>query len=91
RYQAVARGNNGALLVNTSVNLRFSIRTGSATGAVEYQETQTTSTNQFGLFSVEVGSGTPTTGVFSNINWAATAPKYIQTEIDLGSGFLDLG
>ncbi|MFK5098335.1 hypothetical protein ACI4A6_28345, partial [Klebsiella pneumoniae] len=40
---------------------------------------------------VEVGSGTPTTGVFSNINWAATAPKYIQTEIDLGSGFLDLG
>ena len=41
KYQAVARGSNGALLVNTQLGVRLSILAGSATGTVEYQETQT--------------------------------------------------
>ena len=37
-YQAVARDNNGDELVNTDIEVRFSIITGSPTGPVVYQE-----------------------------------------------------
>jgi hypothetical protein len=91
KYQAVARGSNGALLVNTDMNIRVSIRIGSATGNIEYQEKQHVTTNQYGLFSIDVGSGIPIVGLFNLINWANSAQKYIQTEIDLGNGFIDMG
>ncbi|MEX6688797.1 hypothetical protein QTN47_14920, partial [Danxiaibacter flavus] len=91
KYQAVARGSNGALLINTNVNIRITIHAGSATGSVEYQETQSTATNQYGLFSIEVGNGHATSGTFSAIPWGSGAQKYIQTEVDLGSGYIDMG
>jgi hypothetical protein len=91
KYQAVARGSNGALLVNTSVTVRISIRTGSATGTIEYQETQSVTTNQYGLFAIDFGSGTPTINTFAAINWSSAAQKYMQTEVNLGAGFIDLG
>ena len=91
KYQAVARGSNGALLVSTNVNIRISIHSGSATGTVEYQETHATATNQYGLFSIEVGNGTIVSGNFSSINWGNAAGKFIQTEINLGKGYIDMG
>jgi collagen type VII alpha len=91
KYQAVARGPNQALLINTNVNIRITIRTGSAAGTIEYQETQSTTTNQYGLFSIEVGNGSATSGTFNAINWSNAAQKYIQTEIDLGKGYIDMG
>ncbi|WP_295654261.1 hypothetical protein [uncultured Mucilaginibacter sp.] len=90
KYQAIARSVNGGLLTNTPLNIRLSIRTGTPGGTVEYQETQSTTTDQFGLFSIEVGSGTPTVGTFANVNWTS-AQKYIQTEVDLGSGYVVMG
>jgi hypothetical protein len=90
KYQAVARGQNGALLTNTALTIRLSILTGSASGSVEYQETQSVTTDAYGLFAIEVGSGTPTSGTYANINWAANQ-KYIETEVNLGSGFVVMG
>ncbi|MBL7778059.1 MAG: collagen-like protein [Chitinophagales bacterium] len=88
-YQAIARNANGATIVNQQVFLRFSIHAGSPIGTIEYQETNHATTNQFGLFTVSIGSGTPTSGTFTGINWAAGS-KYLQVEIDLGGGSIPI-
>jgi len=54
-YQAVARKQDGSILSNQSVGVRFSVLDGSATGIVVYQETHQTTTNTFGLFTLAIG------------------------------------
>jgi hypothetical protein len=93
-YQAVARNAAGVIIANQSIALRFKIHSGSPTGTVEYSETRTVGTNQFGLFTVAVGSAgaTNVTGSIAAINWSASA-KYLQVEMDPlgGSSFTDMG
>ena len=69
-YQAVARNVNGTVLSNQSLTVRFSILGGSAAGPVQYQETHTTATNNVGLFTLQIGKGTPLTGAYSTVPWA---------------------
>jgi len=69
-YQAVARDQSGAILSAHSIGLRVGIVGDSANGMLIYSETFTAITNQFGLFTVNVGTGTPVSGNFSTINWA---------------------
>ncbi|MBL1232602.1 MAG: hypothetical protein COA31_007780 [Flavobacteriales bacterium] len=69
-YQAVARDLSGTPLVNQSLVVIFQIRQGSPTGTSVYTETHASvSTNQFGLFTAEIGGGIPSTGTFAGINW----------------------
>jgi hypothetical protein len=92
-YQAVARNASGAELANQTISLRFTFKNNSANGATVYQETHSgVSTNQFGLFTVEVGNGTPVSGTFGSINWA-TGAKFLKVEMDPNNGtsFLDMG
>jgi uncharacterized protein (TIGR02145 family) len=51
-----------------------------------WQELQTVSTSALGLFTVQLGSSVPLTSV----NWGVGA-KFMQVELDLGSGFVDIG
>jgi len=85
-YQAVARDASGQPLANTNVNARFTIHDGAAAGASVWQELQTVSTSALGLFTVQLGSSMPLT----TVNWA-DGSKFMQVEIDLGSGFVDIG
>mgnify|MGYP000515968884 CR=1 FL=1 len=80
-YQAVARDLSGLPLMSTSVNLQFDILEGSATGPVTYSESQTKTTNQFGLFTAEIGGGTPLSGSFSGITWGTNA-YYLKITVD---------
>lgn len=89
-YQAVARDGSGAILDNQSIDVRFTIHQGSATGSAVYVETHATSTNAYGLFSLTIGMGSATTGNFSNIDWGGDT-YFLQVEADAGSGFVDLG
>src|SRR6187399_1284586 len=93
-YQAVARNSVGNVLPNKKINVRLSIREGSATGTVLYNETRTIATNNFGLFNIAIGSSgaNNTTGTISGIDWS-TAAKFIQVEIDPdgGSNFINMG
>ncbi len=91
-YQAAARNSSGAILASTTVSVRFSIRDSIATGAIKYRETHSITTTAQGLFSVNVGQGTPVTGTFSSINWG-TNTKYMQVELDPtgGSTYIDMG
>ena len=61
-YQSVLRNTTGQLLVNQSVGLKISILQGSASGTVVYAETQSATTNAFGLISIQVGAGTVVLG-----------------------------
>jgi hypothetical protein len=91
-YQAVARNADGNLVVNQNISLRFSVHNGTAGGTVVYQETHSATTNEFGLFSVNVGQGSPVNGTFAGINWGSGA-KFIQIELDPagGSNYIDMG
>ena len=84
-YQAVARNASGNLITNQLVGLRLSILAGSSTGIVSYEETQSASTNQFGLFTIAIGIGTPVTGTFNSINWS-TGQYWLKIEMDATGG-----
>ena len=92
-YQGVARNSNGAPYVNQTVNIRLSLRAGAPEGTVEYSETRTVTTNQFGLFNIQIGSAGASNiqGSFSGVNWS-DANKYLQTEISInGQPFVNIG
>ena len=91
-YQAVARNSTGAILASTSISVRFTIRDSVATGTIKYREAHTVTTSAQGMFSVNVGQGTPVTGTFFNINWGTNA-KFMQVEMDPagGTSYIDMG
>ncbi|NLU94701.1 collagen-like protein [Chitinophaga sp. Ak27] len=90
-YQAVARNVNGTVLSNQSLTVRFSILGGSAAGPVQYQETHATTTNNVGLFTLQIGKGTPLTGTYSTVPWA-DANQYLKVEVSMnGANFSELG
>lgn len=80
-YQAVVRDASNQLIVSQAVGLRVSVLQGAVDGAVVFTETHVPSTNQNGLFTVQVGSGTLVNGSFSGIDWAQ-GPFFIKTEVD---------
>lgn len=84
-YQSIIRKADGTLLASALVNIKTSILLGSATGTVSYVETQTTTTNNNGLATIEIGEGTVVTGTFSTVNWGAGS-HFIKTEIDPSGG-----
>lgn len=84
-YQAVIRNAAGVPVINQNVSLRFSVLTGSASGTTVYSETQSATTNAFGLANVQIGGGTPVSGTFSGIGWGA-ASKFLKVEADITGG-----
>jgi uncharacterized protein (TIGR02145 family) len=84
-YQAIARDAVGQPLANTAINARFTIHDNSATGTSVWQEIQTVNTNTLGLFTAQLGSS-----IALSVNWGSGA-KFMQVEIDLGNGFIDMG
>lgn len=93
-YQGVARNSVGSVIANQNINLRLSIREGSATGTVIYRESRIIKTNSFGLFVTAIGApgATSVTGSFGAINWGGT-DKFLQIEMDPtgASNYIDVG
>ena len=92
-YQAVARDNAGNPIANQNISLRFSVRDVSNVGAIVYRETQATTTNSLGLFTVNIGlGGTVISGTFSTIDWGGGS-KFMQVEMDAtgGATYTDMG
>jgi hypothetical protein len=84
-YQAVARRQDGSILANQAVGIRFSLLEGNTTGSVIYEETHQSTTNNFGLFTLAIGTGRTLSGSFSSINWG-TGSKFLKVEIALQGG-----
>lgn len=91
-YQGVARDAGGNELVNQSIGLQLSLRSGSPTGTIVYQETQNPTTNDFGLFNIKVGNGTVVAGDMATIDWSNNS-YYLQVEMDAtgGTSYADMG
>lgn len=91
-YQAVARNAGGQLLASQNITLRFSLHDITPNGAIVYQETQNASTNALGLFSVNLGQGSPVSGTMAAVNWGSGS-KFLQVELDPagGSSYTDMG
>lgn len=73
-YQAALRMPNGQVLANTAVSVRFSILSNAANGPVAWQETHSTTTSAFGMFTLIIGQGLNTgagsAAAFANVPWA---------------------
>ncbi len=73
---------NGQPLANTAIQLRFSLLSGTR---VDYQETQSTQTDEYGLINVVIGKGIKiSTSSFDDILWTDTL-KILQVEVKFPS------
>jgi Collagen triple helix repeat (20 copies) len=84
-YQGIARDGSGLVLQSQLLGIRLSIHQGSPTGTIVYQETHSPTTNQFGLYTSQIGQGSPVSGTFATINWAA-GPYFLEVEMDITGG-----
>ena len=93
-YQAVARDNFGKELINKNIDVKFSIISGNPIGPVVYQELHSgVTTSKYGVFSLVIGHGTPTGGLYgelSQIQWN-TAFHYLKIEVKFDNDFIDIG
>ena len=89
-YQGVVRNASGDPVANQSIGLRLTIQDDASTAL--YQETQTATTNAFGLYTVRIGSGTVVTGSMTAIDWLA-GNRNLKVEMDVtgGTTYTDVG
>lgn len=85
-YQAIARDASGQPLANVLLSARFTIHQGGAQGPVVWQEMQTVTTNELGLFSSELGNSVS----LNVVNWHL-GPMFLQAELNTGNGFFEIG
>ena len=83
-YQAVVRNHSNELVTNSPVNVTVIITQG-LDGDVVYQETHVAQTNANGLFTLQIGDGTPIMGALATIEWGMGS-FFLKTLIDLGGG-----
>lgn len=89
-YQAVARNTSGTVLANQPISVRISVLGGTA-GPVQYLETHNLNTNQLGLFTLQIGKGTVSTGTFATVPWQ-NANQFLRVELAINGGaYNDLG
>jgi len=84
-YQAIVRNASNSLVVSSEIGIRISILQGSPEGVAVYSEFLNTVSNANGLVSVEIGTGTGISGVFSAIDWSM-GNYFVKTEIDPTGG-----
>lgn len=82
-YQGVARDAKGEPICKTDIQVVFSILRNSANGTIDYSERQTITTNEFGLFSAPIGTGSWVAGLYQNlesVDWGCCS-HYLKVEL----------
>ena len=87
-YQAIAYDNNGFEMSSQEIQLQLSILGDSINGSAEYVESHTVTTDDYGLFSIVIGSG-DTEANLSSVNWKT--PKFLKVEMQNGEEMTTLG
>lgn len=83
-YQAVARDDAGQVLENESLTIKIGIVSGSIDSTLQYEETHSVTTNDYGLFTIEIGGGTRTGGAistFTDVDWTAS-PYFLNVQVN---------
>ncbi|MBK7692302.1 MAG: tail fiber domain-containing protein [Bacteroidetes bacterium] len=92
-YQGIARDLKGNPLANRTISLQIKLLPTTDATVAEYQEIQVVKTNEFGLYSLQIGNGT-TKSIKSlkDVKWES-GNKYINVGIDLNGdqNFVDIG
>jgi hypothetical protein len=91
-YQAVLRNSSGNIMPNRSIIVRLGIK--NTLLQTLWEEDHFVTTNQFGLFTLLLGTGA-TTGAgtfptFAAIDWAS-GYRSLDVKVDLGNGFTSYG
>jgi uncharacterized protein (TIGR02145 family) len=89
-YQATVRNSSGALITNQNVLFKFNIMLNSQTSLPVYSETHQAPTDDLGQVNLVIGTGTPTIGTFSSINWA-NGSYFLGIELNTGAGYVAMG
>ena len=92
-YQAVARNNTGQVLQSQQLNIKIGIFSGSAAGTLQWEEIHDVTTNEFGLFAIQIGTETKINGdalEFSAIDWNSTT-HFLNVQVDAGNDYVDMG
>ena len=84
-YQGVLRNAAGEVLQNQSVGIQFKILEGGASGNSVYAETHTTTTNEYGVVNLSVGTGNLVSGTIVGINWS-TQNHWLEVAVDISGG-----
>ncbi|MBK7763127.1 MAG: hypothetical protein IPI46_07105 [Bacteroidetes bacterium] len=91
-YQGIARDSKGNPLSKQQLAVKLTVLPTEDATMAEYEETQLISTNEFGLYTLQIGNGTPVLGEMKTVKWE-TGNKYIRVAIDPtgGSNYVDAG
>lgn len=88
-YQAAAKDNQGVDLVGQDISIRAAVVKNNPSGTVEWEEIHSPTTDQFGLFTINIGEGAATgNGAqtdFSLINWG-DGDYWLRIEMDASGG-----
>ena len=89
-YQATVRNSAGALITNQNVLFKFNVMLNSQTSLPVYSETHQAPTDDLGQVNLVIGTGTPTIGTFSSINWG-NGSYFLGIELNTGAGYVAMG
>lgn len=84
-YQGIARDNKGNPLQSQSLSLKISVLATADATVSDYDERHSVKTNEFGLYTLQIGNGTPLLGDMKSVKWE-TGNKYIRVAIDPKGG-----
>ncbi|MBK8686273.1 MAG: hypothetical protein IPN26_15555 [Bacteroidetes bacterium] len=84
-YQGIARDAQGNPIAKQQLSLKLTVLPTIDATVPEYEETQVVKTNEFGLYSLQIGGGTPVAGQMKMVKWE-TGNKYIRVAIDPSGG-----
>lgn len=84
KFQAVARNANNVAYTDTTMKVRIGIVPPG--GSAVYVETHTVTTSDLGIFNLNIGQGTPVSGIFAGIAWA-NSEYFVRIEISFDNGF----
>jgi hypothetical protein len=84
-YQGIAIDQNQLPIKSKKISLKVSIISGSTQGIVSYAETHAPITDDYGHFSVNVGTGTKITGSINTLQWDRVS-YYLKVEADIAGG-----
>jgi len=92
KYQAVVRDSLGHAIASGNVSMRMSIIFGTPQGSAIYSEIHNVITSPLGLITLDIGTGIPVLGNFSEIAWGLGS-YFIKIEVDPigGNNFVFMG
>jgi hypothetical protein len=84
-YQGLLRDASGKVMANRKVSVKIDIRTISLQGSIIYSETQNVFTNDFGLYTLNIGRGNTMYGSIKNLPWGGQS-MWVEVFTDLSGG-----